>query len=312
MRKFNLTTFIWAIALLMLAAGCQKNVTQTATPSQQSVALYLTDAPGVFDNVFIDIQSVKIKIDTCSNSQHDQNDDNGNGGADNHGGNGGTDDHGNNSGGTDDHGGNSNHDGTDNNCEVWQSLNITTGVYDLLALRNGIDTLLAHGDNIISGNIDEIEITLGNNNSVVIDGASHSLSLANNAISIKVSDDDFDEFSPDHSRLWLDFDVASSIIQQGDVFILQPVIRFFTLNETGEVKGRINPSNAVASVKIYNTTDTAFAIPDREGEFEVRGLKPGTYNILVDATGNYQDATINNVVVGSDGKKDVGIIQLHQ
>jgi hypothetical protein len=303
-KVLALAGFLAAIAFI---TSCQKtsSLQTPSAPGQQSVTLYLTDAPGVFDNVFIDIQSVKIKVDTCEDNHPNSNDDNSN--DDHHNGN---DDHGNDNELGDDHGGN--HSGTDDHCEVWQTLNIHPGVYDLLTLRNGIDTLLAHGDNVTAGSLDEIEITLGVNNSVVIDGTEHPLSLDDNTISIKVSDDDFDEFSQDHSRLWLDFDVAGSIVQENDLFILKPVIRFFNLNETGEVKGRVNPSTAVGSIKIYNNTDTASALPDHEGEFEVRGLTPGTYTIFIDATGNYNDVMIDNVVISNDGKKDIGSIQLHQ
>ncbi|WP_315817414.1 DUF4382 domain-containing protein [Paraflavitalea speifideaquila] len=81
---------------------------------KQQVKLYLTDDPALFDKVLIDIKSVMVLIDTCDKNKDD-----------------------------DDHHGN--HDDDDDHCVNWASLNITPGVYDLLTLRNGADTLLASG-----------------------------------------------------------------------------------------------------------------------------------------------------------------------
>ena len=66
-------------------------------------------------------------------------------------------------------------DGRDTSV-IWQDLQIRPGVYDLLTLRNGTDTLLASGT-IPEGKIKRIKITLGTNNSLVKDSVSYPLNL---------------------------------------------------------------------------------------------------------------------------------------
>src|ERR1044072_4294910 len=63
-------------------------------------------------------------------------------------------------------------------CAVWDTLDIRSGVYNLLDLANGSDTLLANGFTV-SGNILKLRLTLGDNNSVVIDSVSYPLTLWN-------------------------------------------------------------------------------------------------------------------------------------
>ncbi len=67
-------------------------------------------------------------------------------------------------------------------------MQINAGIYDLLKFRNGIDAMLANGS-ISKGEIKAIRLTLGNNNSVVIDSVSYPLQLKeNNKVIIKLED----------------------------------------------------------------------------------------------------------------------------
>jgi hypothetical protein len=50
----------------------------------------------------------------------------------------------------------------------------SSGVYDLLTLRNGADTLLA-GGNVHKGSMQRIRITVGTQNSLVKDGVTYPL-----------------------------------------------------------------------------------------------------------------------------------------
>ncbi|WP_204326507.1 hypothetical protein, partial [Stenotrophomonas maltophilia] len=51
---------------------------------------------------------------------------------------------------------------------VWEDLNVKSGVYDILSLRNGVDTLLA-SKTVVKGSIRLIRIDIGTNNSLVKD-----------------------------------------------------------------------------------------------------------------------------------------------
>src|SRR5688572_24719036 len=58
----------------------------------------------------------------------------------------------------------------------WMSLNTTAGIYDLLGLQNGVDTLLAVGV-IPTNSVKEIRFVLGSNNTIVVNGVSYPLTI---------------------------------------------------------------------------------------------------------------------------------------
>jgi hypothetical protein len=245
---------------------------------KQQLSLYLTDGPtDFFDKVNIDIQSVKVLVDTCDKSRRRRN------------------------------------DNDTVQCKVWDSLAIKPGVYDLLSLRNGIDTLLA-GGMVTDGTIRRIVITLGTNNSIVKDSVNYPLNLLNGqTITIKLFGNEWENFSTGHYRLWLDFDCGRSIVQlRNGQFSLAPFIRAFIVKETGAVKGVIKPGNSKSIVTVFNATDTAYALPFGDGEWKVRGLNTGTYSVYVNAGNGYQDTTINNVSVTVGKETNVGTITLHK
>ena len=62
----------------------------------------------------------------------------------------------------------------------------------------------------------------------------------------------------------------------------------------------------------YNAKDTAYALPDKEGHFKLRGLKDGTYSVFINASNGFADSTINNVVVTAPKETSIGSIKLHK
>jgi hypothetical protein len=267
-----------AIAFLftVLVYSCSKDSMGSATvpAGQQDVSLYLTDAPGFFDKVLVDIRSVQVLVDTCSSRRNNFHD----------------------------------------TCNVWEPLNITPGIYDLLTLRNGTDTLLA-GATIPAGNISFIKIQLGPNDSLVKDSVSYPLQLRDSSvILVDVHRNRWDEFRPGRFRLWLDFDVSRSVVNvRNNEFFLDPFIRVFTINTTGSVSGDVSPiRDAFPVISVYNSSDTSYALPARNGSFQVRGLTPGTYNVFINASNGYADTTITGVNVTANNNVSIGNIKLHK
>jgi hypothetical protein len=128
---------------------------------------------------------------------------------------------------------------------------------------------------------------------------------------IKLKGNECEEFVPGRRRLWLDFDVSRSVIvDYRNQFYLRPVFHFFTVSTTGSIAGNVGPKDGFPVVTVYNASDTAYALPDRNGNFKLRGLKEGTYSVYVNASNGYQDATISNVVVKAPGETSVGSIKL--
>ena len=272
-------------AIFIVSCSKDKSSSSAVPPGQQRVSLYLSDDPALFDKVLIDIQSVRVLVDTSAEDSLDH----------------------------PEHHDHDCDDGRDTSV-VWQDLQIRPGVYDLLTLRNGTDTLLATG-NIPKGEIKRIKITLGPNNSLVKDSVTYPLNLfrGDSVITIKVRGDDFDEYLSGHLQLWLDFNIGRSIIKvRNGQFYLRPFIRLFITKATGSIEGEIKPKDAFPVVSVYNDKDTSYAIPFENGKFKVRGLDPGTYTVFVNASNGYQDTTINNVEVTARQETELPKIELHK
>lgn len=246
---------------------------QEIPAGKQELSIFLTDDPAFFDQVLIDIRSVAVLVDTCDHHRRGPGDDRG---PRNNGGNG------------------------PHHCEVWDSLAIVPGVYDLLSLRNGVDTMFAFGF-IPDGKIKKIRVELGTNNALVKDNITYPLNLPqgwNPTITIELKGGQWDEFEPRRLRVWLDFDAGRSILVIRDGhFVLRPVIHAFTPKSTGTIEGKVEPRDATAVISVFNATDTAFALPGHDGKFKVRGLEEGSYTVFFNGYNGYSDTTISNVEV---------------
>ncbi|WP_440133681.1 DUF4382 domain-containing protein [Chitinophaga sancti] len=304
--KTYLRTSGWGLATLVLLAlvvySCKKDNSNASTglgANQQRLNVFLADDPGSrFDNVFLDIKSVQVLVDTCDGANGK-----GKGGS--------------NSG--EDWGNDYNrcHWGEDKNdrndsCKVWDSLAISAGVYDVLSLRNGADTLLSEGV-VTAGKVRRIQINLGDNNYLVKDSIQYPLKALNGQVKLVVNirPEEWEEYQSGHYRLWLDFDVDRSIIQTGNgKFILRPVIHVFLVSETGSISGKVTPYEAYPVLTVYNSTDTAYALPWKNGEWKIRGLNTGTYNVFVNASNGYADTTITGVKIETGKNTAINAIKL--
>lgn len=288
-QKNLLLVAIMAITVSFGLIACQKGLSGDAQASgKEQLSLYLTDGPGLFDQVLVDIRSVKVLVDTSKNTRMHDNDDWDRRGAD---------------------------DKKKDSSFVWETLNITPGVYDILKFRNGADTLLA-ASNITKGSIRLIKIEIGTNNSVVKDSVVYPVKIpanANNYVLIKLRGNECEEFQTGRRRLWLDFDVTRSIVQERDgQFYLRPVFHFFVVNNTASITGKVGPRDGYPVVTVFNASDTAYALPDREGNFKIRGLAGGTYSVYINASNGYADTTINNVVLTAPGNTTLPTVKLRK
>lgn len=185
------------------------------------------------------------------------------------------------------------------------------GVYDLLDLRNGIDTLLGVGE-IPAGKVTQMRLILGANNAVVVNGVSYNLttpSAQESGLKINFNETFVAGGSYD---VWIDFDAGKSIHETGNgKYMLKPVMRGYTALTNGRIKGFVAPAVAPVTVYAIMGTDTLSAIPAVDGYFMFSGLQSGTYTIWVDADGVvYQDVSVNNITVSYGVITDVGIIAL--
>jgi len=294
MKSTSTTTRAWVAGVILLTSvlffnACKKEVSDennTIPPGSAKLSVFLTDGPTDYQKVLIDIQNIAVKIDTCRRN-HD-------------------DDH--NYPGCDD-----DHDQINNHCEIWDTLSIRPGVYDLLTLRNGLDTLLASGF-VLNGKVERIKFTLGNNNSVVVDNTSYPLQLLNNQhyVFVDIRRNHLDSISSNNFQFYLDFNLSKSIWYANGKYWLKPVLKPFSRHGSGEIEGKIRPAHSFGMIKAYNATDSAFALPWSEGEFKIRGLDNGTYSLFIDGINGYKDTTITNINVTGGKETDLHTIQLHQ
>ena len=277
------------IILMVVFNACQKDTAgdNSNTSGKQEVMVYLNDDPSHdFTKVLVDIRYVEVKIDSSHGQHHDHNGD---------------------------HDWDDDHHGHDD-FGYWDTLGISPGVYDLLQLRNGVDTLLATGL-VGQGLITKIRFTLGNNNEVWTDSThSEPLSICDNRPYVYASllSNSIDTLPGGQAIIRIDFDIERSIKRRNGHYCLQPVLRPYCGSRTGEIEGKISPPGVITLIKLYNATDTAYAIPWWHGEFKVRGLSEGTYSVLYDPLSPYQDTTINNVQVYRGRETELPNITLHQ
>lgn len=303
MRKLRIVPLLLLALIAMLVFySCQKETSQDMNQvpeGQQRVRIRLTDGPVNFDAVNVDIQRVEVLVvpDSCRTGRGtDDDDDDDDGDGDCH----------------HDHPGDRDHHSY--RCYVWDTLDIRAGVYNLLDLSNGTDTLLASGLTI-AGTIKQIRLTLGTNNSVVIDSISYPLQVWNalNRVTINVRGEDIEEITPGDLQLWLDFDAGRSIVKVShNRFVLKSFLRIWVPSQTAAIKGKVLPSAASPVVSAIANGDTLIAIPEDGGRFKIRGLRGTSAVVLINATaGGYQDTTLTAVPLQRGRETDIGTIQLH-
>ena len=267
--------FLGIVSMLMLFvisfSACKKSEVNT----EGSVSIFLTDGPGDYDAVNIDIQKVEVKVDNDQNHKHDDNFGSGDDNKDDH------------LKKKDDFG-------------EWIDVNYTPGIIDVLSLRNGVEAKLGEA-NIVTGTVRKIRITLGDKNTVVKDSVTYDLLLdsrTSNFLYVKLFDKHRQNANSNDVKVWVDFDIANSIVEANGKFYLKPVLRPFCNANFGEVEGTVLPLDAKAVVRITDGADfNAVALPNRDGKFKLRGLNEGTYTVTYEGLSPYIRQTVSNVVV---------------
>lgn len=201
--------------------------------------------------------------------------------------------------------------GSDNG---WQSIHLLRpGIYNLLNFRNGLDTVLASQD-IPAGDISQIRLVLGTNNSVVVNGTSYPLSTPSAQQSGLKLNVHASLTAGIEYRLWLDFDANRSVVVTGNNnYILKPVIRTYTQATSGSIKGMALPLLHVSGVYAIQNADTiAAAKPDPlTGAYLIPGLSAGAYNVAIVGDGTVKDTLVTNVNVSTGQVTSLTTVTLH-
>lgn len=199
-----------------------------------------------------------------------------------------------------------------NQSSGWVSLDVEEGVYNILTLTNGLDTLLGSAS-LPSGRVSQIRLILGANNSVKVDGNVYPLTTPSgqqSGLKLNVQA----QLSPGVTYvITLDFDAARSVALNGTGgYRLKPVIRAITEATSGAIKGKVTPVDAYPAVFALDGTDTvATAYSDSLGFFLLRAVPPGTYKVTFDPKQGYATKQIDDVAVLLGVTNDLGEVVIN-
>jgi hypothetical protein len=282
------------VTAVLLFFACSKNSSSNSNPNipkgQSQVSLYMMDGPIDFDSVLIDIRQVVVEVDTGTTQNAADQSNQWDAGYCGFG------------------------RSASNKSVIWDTLSITPGIYNLLALRNGTDTLLASGL-YPTGKILKIQITLGSDNSVYIDSTtSYPLEIfgPNPYFTINVSRTNVDNVTNNQFKLWLDFNLSRSIFFWNGEFLLQPYFTVFNDMMSAKVQGQVLPHGADALVMGISGTDTVYAIPFWSGQYQFRNVPTGNWSFTFKGTTGYSDTTISGIAVDSMKTVNLPTITLHK
>jgi len=163
------------LLVLCVFFACEESpVSPEDSSAKANLQIRMTDDPGDFDQVNIDLQQVAIKFRDSSG---------------------------------------------------FQNVHTYPGIYDLLQLQNGVDTLIVR-DSLPVGEIQQVRLILGPNNSIMVDSILHPMDtpsaqqsgLKINLNRLMVRDS--------LNLVLLDFDAGESVVEKGNgKFSLKPVIK---------------------------------------------------------------------------------------
>ena len=291
-KKKILAILLFNMSLSTLFFGCKKvndsTTTNIAPTGKHLVSVYINDDPiPKMLKVLVDIRYIEIKVDTGKVIHDDAYYDN-------------------------------DHDSGNNNISKdhygkWDTLSVTPHAYDLLKLTNGMDTLAANSFAHV-GKITKVRITLGSNDTLWTDSTHfYPLTFCGREPYIygSVNSNTIDTLANGQVMLRIDFNVAKSINYEDGHYCFEPKVTCYNDYNTGQLAGIVKPHAANPTIIVYNSTDTAYAIPEEGGEFKIRGIKPATYSMLCKATVPYQDTLINDVKVVAGQTTSLPTITLH-
>ncbi|TRO67471.1 DUF4382 domain-containing protein [Christiangramia sabulilitoris] len=243
-----------------------------------NLTVRMTDAPGDYDAVFVDVQDIEIHVDAESETQVE----------------------------------------TDVDGDGWISVgDVNAGIYDLLELTGGVSQLLADTE-VPAGYVSQMRLVLGTENSVVVDGVKKPLntpSAQQSGLKLQLNQE---FIAGENYAFLLDFDVDKSIVTTGNgSYNLKPVIRLSAEANAGAVVGKVvmpvDIQVAVQSLVVLTDGNvTISAYTDADGNFSLNGVPAGIYSLQVipDADANLNTYAIGTVEVKRNETTDLGELNL--
>lgn len=163
----------------------------------------------------------------------------------------------------------------------WVSLHSNTQMVQVLQLTNGKEILLGSRTDLSSHLYSKLKLVFGSNNQLTVKRKNGILE-EEKIYMLKYegsSEVVIDLENNTSSSILLDFNVAQSVKRSGDEYILKPVINLIKDVKTG-VSGQLNGVES-AAVCLKNDMDVYDTYVNTKGEFLLRGIKEGVYDLTV-------------------------------
>lgn len=199
----------------------------------------------------------------------------------------------------------------------WQVLSEPQQAYNLLELVNGAYEVLGSAE-LEAGTYEQIRLIIGQEGTnIVVNGEQKALfvpSGAQTGVKLNVNAEISEGIT---YVLLLDFDADRSVVdsQQGQSYLLQPVIRATNEAITGNIGGSVNVDATLRAILNAGTAEAdtvSTTISDEEtGEFLLVGLEENSYTVTVEPrVDGYTGTEFDNVEVTVGDTTDLGAIEL--
>ncbi|WBL42795.1 DUF4382 domain-containing protein [Algoriphagus halophytocola] len=249
------------ISLLILAGMSCSSDDENPTAGSAKVNFYLVDAPASYDEVWVEVLALRIKIDEEGIDEDE--------------------------------------DEEDDESEWIEIAYDESKPINLLDLTGGNSELLGTAD-FPEGDIDQLRLILGENNYVIKNGERFDLktpSAQQSGLKIKIDEEIEGGMTYD---LVIDFDVAKSIVEAGNSgnIILKPVLRAFLDEISQGIMGQVNPVDAQAiQVTANDGEDQYNTFVNENGNYKITGMDDGIYSITITPNEFYLPIVLEGVVV---------------
>ena len=281
--KYLNVSFKSLLVATLISVGlvsCNDDDSDGSSSEIANLSIRMTDAPGDYDAVFIDVQGIEIQLE--ADDDLDATDD----------------------------------DATEGS--EWVTVeDVNTGIYDLLELTGGVSQLLADTE-VEAGYVGQMRLILGPDNTVVVDGETKALNTPSAQQSgLKLQLNQRLEGGENYAFL-LDFDVDQSIVETGNGgYNLKPVIRLSAEANAGMVVGTTVVPAALTSdvqslVVLNGNGITVSAYTNSDGDFALNGVPAGTYDVKItpQISSGLTVYTVSDVEVRPNETTDLGEIEL--
>ncbi len=196
----------------------------------------------------------------------------------------------------------------------WHTISRAPAMYNLLALANGRDTVIA-GGLVPPGYYSQMRLYIGSGSEVVVNGVARPLTIPSGSQSGLKLNIQANVVGGVAYEVVLDFNAARSIHVTGNGrYMLTPVIKVITTAlSTGSLTGVVRPDTVDAAIWAISGTDTSMTLADTTGYFLFKYLDAGTYLVkVVPADTAYLEKDFPGVAVLMGQTTDLGTITLQK